>query len=155
MRKVFLLFALTGCGTEVEDYVHRVDVVDKRTPHVEEEFIPHVDKFKAKYKIDFHILIEWAPLDEKTMGVCYSWTDGHREIKIDTVKWSGLTYEGQEQLLFHELGHCILNLDHDDHTMDMGGWKKIPVSIMYPYAFGNMKYYAEFADYYYDQLGAM
>lgn len=154
MRSLILAFTLVGCGSgQIQDHIIRTDIVDKRTPKVEEEFVPHVEKFKQIYKVDFQMLIEWATLEEKVMGVCYSWSDGHREIQIDDVKWSNLTYEGQEELIFHELGHCVFNLDHNEETMSMGDWTKIPVSIMYPYIFGDMPYYSEFSEHYYRQLG--
>lgn len=157
MRNVILIVSLmlTGCGavSSLQDHVMRTDYVNKRTPKVEEEFVRHVDKFKQVYNKDFHILIEWDTLDETTMAVCYSWTNGYREIHVDRVKWPTLTDAGQEQLLFHELGHCIFNLDHDEALIDKDDWDQIPQSIMYPYVFGNMPYYDGELQYYYNQLG--
>lgn len=44
--------------------------------------------------------------------------------------WAVFGDMDREQLLFHELGHCILNRPHDDMTT-MFGFDTVPQSIMY------------------------
>lgn len=144
---------LNGCGSDIFlDHIKSNEKVCHRAPHVEPEFADHVQKFRDVYQTEVSILVEWDDLDEKTMGICYSWDDGYREIKIDRAKWPNLTVDSQEELIFHELGHCKFNLDHREETMDSGKWKKIPKSIMYPYVFGDAYYYDEFRQHYYDEL---
>lgn len=153
LKYALIVGMLVGCGSKpIDDFVLRTDYVDHRTPHIEYELQPHVAKFEEISGHNVSILMEWAELDDSVMGVCYSWSDGHREIQIDSVKWVNLTYEGQEELVMHELGHCILNLEHDEGVLDMGGWTNLPRSIMYPYVFGDYPFYKEFQQYYHDQL---
>ena len=163
MRFILVAMLLTGCGyaeqyvENADDYVFVDDYVeydDNRSIIVQDEFKIHVAKFEQVYNTKVHMTITWDTLDEKTMGVCHYWSDGRRKINIDNVKWSKLTVLGQEELIFHELGHCHFDLDHDDTTMNMGRWSNIPRSIMYPYIFGNTAHYAEFQDYYINELGS-
>lgn len=62
--------------------------------------------------------------NQNTMaGVCLSYSNGQREILIDETVWSlisnapgcnGSCAERKKALIFHELGHCVLNRDHKD-----------------------------------------
>lgn len=56
-------------------------------------------------------------------GVCLSYPSGKREILIDPEIWeqieSGVScsdncFKRKQALIFHELGHCVLNRDHRD-----------------------------------------
>lgn len=56
-------------------------------------------------------------------GVCLSYPNGKREILIDTQIWDlidqgvgcfGNCFERKQALIFHELGHCVLDRDHKD-----------------------------------------
>lgn len=62
-----------------------------------------------------------------SVGVC-SITPWSRTVTLDTEWWLDATPEGREALVFHELGHCVLDRMHDDTVDDMGR----PVSVMYP-----------------------
>lgn len=57
-------------------------------------------------------------------GVCLSYPDGKKEILIDETLWNNISngygcqstecYERKLALIFHELGHCLLNRKHKD-----------------------------------------
>lgn len=153
IKAILPILLIVGCGGNLTDYVKRTTYVNKRTPHIEEEFRPFVNKFDNIYGTDVRILVAWSTLGETTLGECHSWSDGYREIKIDDVKWPYLTEDGKEHLIFHELGHCIFNLDHNSNYITINSWHNIPESIMNPYAFGDRKYYSDNKDYYFNQLG--
>jgi hypothetical protein len=51
-----------------------------------------------------------------------------RKITIDPSSWATLQEYSRQNLIFHELGHCILNLGHDSTLMSNG----IPNSLMNP-----------------------
>ena len=36
----------------------------------------------------------------------------HREIIISKTRWDQLSFVHKRELIFHELGHCVLDLDH-------------------------------------------
>lgn len=151
---ITLCLLMTGCSLETSDLVveptHRIEY---REPKIEEEFIRHVEHFEKLFNVDVNIMIEWTDLTDGHVGVCRSWDDGHREIQIDRQFWPSFTDSGQEQLLFHELGHCIFNLPHNEKLINIGGHTSVPESIMHPVVFGNDYFYEDLKDYYYNQLG--
>jgi hypothetical protein len=58
-------------------------------------------------------------------------------VRLNRTYWEGWYNAGRkselEQLMFHELGHCLLNKNHNDSTVapaDSGPGTPIPVSIM-------------------------
>lgn len=73
-------------------------------------------------------------LPNNVLGSC---TMGQGRVRINQVLWATLTAASREELMFHELGHCILNRGHD--STEVSG---VPVSIMHPYHLGPA-YYAD------------
>lgn len=61
-------------------------------------------------------------------------------IKINRQYWESTAEADREQLMYHELGHCILKRDHDETLITHAQ----PESIMYPVHLGNALY----VDYY-------
>lgn len=65
-------------------------------------------------------------------GLCF-WSETPRRITINKYWWDGYDEYDREILIFHELGHCVLNRDHTDSydswgrplsimSTDLGGW---------------------------------
>lgn len=64
-------------------------------------------------------------------GACnVSW--GQRSIVIDPEQWMQLTKSDRKTLIFHELGHCLLNRSHVTSWIEVLGVGEEPSSIMYP-----------------------
>lgn len=109
----------------------------------------HISNFEelCDCKVDIPVTIEKiTPLEEgtRTLGVCYgfrmpTWI---RSIKIDVDFWKEASYYEKEATVFHELGHCVLDLNH---TNEMQGEYIFvrPKSLMYPYSFGLYKDFRE------------
>ncbi len=55
-----------------------------------------------------------------TLGQCISYSDGSKEIVIDERSWERLDDLEKEYVVFHELGHCVLDRSHDN-TQDNNG----------------------------------
>ncbi len=71
----------------------------------------------------------WDPfLDRGTVGWCKP-SLKPLEIMIDEDYWDTSTPLEREQLMFHELGHCILGADHDDSVDE----NNEPTSLMNSY----------------------
>ncbi len=51
---------------------------------------------------------------EDVAGQCISYTDGSREVVIDKSVWDRSGDLIREFIVFHELGHCILDRAHDE-----------------------------------------
>jgi len=83
-------------------------------------FIPYEDQFKLEaskrgvYGLR-HAKIEFGKLSEaKRVGECYvsGGAHGRPHVMIDEKTWNNLRDSIREQLIFHELGHCLLLKDH-------------------------------------------
>ena len=89
------------------------------------------------------------PLGE-TIGECTIYSDGTRTIQIDSGFWARADESERIQLIFHELGHCALNLQHIVTELPSG----CPTSIMYPYTFGDNACYTSNLTYYFQELAS-
>ena len=105
MRIVLLtLILMMGCSN-----VPRKGLVLYR--HVDARTIEYVKEFEKHYGKNIpNITIEFRDLPGNAKGLCNTIT---RKIYIDEDKWYGIGKLSQEELIFHELGHCVLGLGHD------------------------------------------
>lgn len=55
--------------------------------------------------------IRFVPQGNKIAGTCYPF--GAR-IELDPFYWETLPYHQQEELLLHEVGHCVFKFPHED-----------------------------------------
>lgn len=55
-----------------------------------------------------------------TLGQCKSYSDGSHEVVIDAQYWERISTIEREYLVFHELGHCILDREHKDEKDTTG-----------------------------------
>ena len=118
--------------------------------NVAKPFKPYVQRFLRlayKYNQSFDIsnlTIKYgqtAQIPQKvkgsvTIGVC-SMADWKPTITIDKKRWKLYSYYTREILLYHELGHCLLNRDHED-KMDSDN---MPGSIMHSTIFSDWYYH--------------
>lgn len=122
-------------------------------PFVEKEIMSYVDKFNSTYNTIVNIEIKFKELDDNIAGICYYYGSESfsNYIEIDKIIFSEYSNLGKEELIFHELGHCIFDREH---TVDLFYYKNsmIPKSIMYPYVFGESFFYNENSSYYYNEL---
>lgn len=104
-----LLLLTTACG---------------KPPVIDVTFIPYLDKFKEEAeKHEIPVTIEFSvgfgdpgKKDSHTAGLC-----GLNGITIKKAFWDSAEEADKEQLMFHELTHCVFKLPHVK-----------TVSIMYP-----------------------
>lgn len=66
------------------------------------------------------------------LGTCMRSGYGVPEVKINIERWSTADYYWREQLIFHELGHCVLGRDHTEVKSAAGEL----ASIMNPFHLG-------------------
>jgi len=156
-------FLFTNCSTIVIKPIHP-------TIHngsiVEEDFIPYIENFERYYGKSISIRMSFKDLsgtpssmkEGKVIGICncfYFCPLSQRSVNIDTLSWEYSDRESREQLIFHELGHCILNRWHDNSFIK----KKIGLesykmqkSIMNKTAFADKFTYWINKEYYYEEL---
>lgn len=106
-----LLLAIS-CG-------HRNPDIHIKTVGVEEEFLPYLQDFSnlSDGKIGQEevkgLSIKFTKLPGNTIGICYRWLNGTKEIVIDKNYWEWASYLTREALMYHELVHCVCNRSHD------------------------------------------
>ena len=142
MKNLLLLFLLislaTACKKESESSVisggHLADGSDMR-------FDPYVDAF-----MDRLLLAGLAPdtslleikfsnsLPKNVLGRCSKVGGVYETVYINQTLWKTLNAGSKEELIFHELGHCLLDRAHNT-TLATDG-TALPVSVMYPYHLG-------------------
>ena len=105
-----------------------ISCVDDSPNFIDPELQPYVDQFFEEAEIrdldisadDFSFSVNFG---EKThLGVC---SLASNEVLINSFHWSNFTELEREYLMFHELGHCILDRLHDDQSLPNGECKSI------------------------------
>lgn len=122
------------------------------TRYVEPLLAKHVASFEAYYGVKTDVNVVFERLEEPFAGLC---TVGmNSTIKIDTEFY--LDYENDnlaiEELMWHELSHCVFYMEHDNRTGKVGIYDNVPLSIMYPYVFGMDYSYKENLEYYRNEI---
>lgn len=83
----------------------------------------------------------------KAIGVCLRYSSGVNEVIIDEEYWnSGISYYRQKIIIFHELGHCLLDRGHKDEKY-RGYYKSIMNTFII-----RAEDYQEFEEEYYREL---
>jgi len=112
------LLILAACEQE--------DVVP--APNVDAELQPYLDRFMAEGEarqfspvLDVELLdLRFGSLEEAVRGQCQLFSDGRRAIVIQPSYWANADEWSKELLIFHELGHCLLDRRHLE-TADADG----------------------------------
>lgn len=138
-RFVFMLVALvvcavlgplfTSCGY-ASDYITNATGREPRFDRVDPQFAPYVAEFNKACGVPVGITIPmgFAKLGNAA-GECIEWRVGTRdyeEIAIDPRSWEQMNEAQRWMLVAHELGHCLLNRNHDDSYIRPG----YPTSVM-------------------------
>lgn len=81
------------------------------------------------------------------IGSCSIGVSG-RVIRINQNFWGRYSSgnSSHQQLMYHELGHCILQLGHNESTTRISG-NNVPTSIMYPFHFSAATYISNLSYY--------
>jgi hypothetical protein len=131
MKWFTLIAALlsTGCGRQ-GSWPAEVDEFVRSYSDMSRHHGAYVDK------------IEWVTIqildkidsDQSVVGMC--WT-GDNKIQLKRSAWDRYSWHSRQELVFHELGHCV----HDrDHRLDLDPTTRWPVSLMYPYMLRDYQY---------------
>lgn len=161
--KVILLagLILTGCGSQQSDYreilVNSVGKTDPRTVYGRQSsFIEHYTAFENTFGVTIGDIPIRLSDNIDAAGVCTTWTKGskqYKQIEISRSYYTKIKHSKAkvEQLVFHELGHCVLGRHHNNEEHQGGG----PASIMKSRAFNSYdinKYYIPNRQYFINEL---
>jgi hypothetical protein len=148
MKKLLFLsmLLLTACGNQ-QGFQTAKDPRD--VTGIDPKFQGYVDMYVGVKgsPLNYDIPIGFAPQNGNVIGMCTRWSNGYRQIEVDPTYWNDPTTTENERiaLIFHELGHCDLNRDHDTTLLSSG----YPESLMYPYDVG---FLSSMQTYYFHEL---
>lgn len=121
MRFLILAFLISSCGMDeriMPEKPHKKQLIFQV-----EELKPYIDMFERDSAIygdalvvdDLIIGFGEADVegdDHFTLGVCYRATNRTPEIVLDINHWEKMSDTRRMLLVYHELGHCVLNRSH-------------------------------------------
>lgn len=112
-------------------------------------FQPLVSRFEYIGTIQVNVSIRLANLPSNRSAECIG-----AYINVSRTFWNSIytTDDLREQVLFHELGHCVLGRGHNNLTGPLGIYTYAQLSIMNAVSFGNQPWYHNYKKYYYDEL---
>ena len=114
------LSALTNCAAKPSSQV------------IDPALLVHVETFEARYGVRYTGDAIISTLSSDKAGIC-SISPRGKVITINRLYFEKYDVYGLEELMYHELGHCALGLDHKNDKDQYG----CPNSIMFYAAFGN------------------
>lgn len=134
-KLIALMLLLSACGT-------------KEKSIIEPSLVSYVQSFEMKIGVPVNnVDVVFKPIKYPTIGLCYRGGGEKNKVEIDPVQWKKMDEYGREQLMYHELGHCVLGLGHNDAEAKLDGWM-VEGSIMNSYWFGNSWYYLKYRENY-------
>lgn len=102
---------------------------EKEENYIAEEVQIYFDRFQAE-AASREAAIDWEAYDldafitniEETgvLGQCRTYSDGSKELVVDDQFWVNASDIEKEKVVFHELGHCALGLEHNDEADAQG-----------------------------------
>lgn len=136
MNKLILLFLgitiLSGCGINLKrDLIVKDGNALRQFQTTNPTFNTYVESFNtygksytgnANFKVT-DVPINFGDTENPSFeGVCFTYpASGKSEIIIRKEWWDSVNDDYRESLLFHELGHCSLNREHQNITHESGG----------------------------------
>lgn len=111
MYKLVLFLALISCGTLKPDSWIHPDLAEYYSRFLDEANKRGVRVYSGPIIIKFV-----GELEGTVIGRCDSYLH-KREVLIESSFWNTSNEYDREILVFHELGHCLLDQDHRDHRI--------------------------------------
>ncbi len=96
---------------------------------IDEELVLYFDAFREEaalrgIEVDYEALNLEGRIenirDRDVLGQCRVNSAEPDEVVIDEFYWNGIDDDEREFIVFHELGHCVLNRDHLDTSSASG-----------------------------------
>ena len=132
VHNLVLILNVIVCGQflfkrAVDLHVSKVVIAGEAMPYVE-QFVSTGHALNRDVQIKDLIVMfgSDAIFTPKQLAYCHSEPNQTPEVYIKSSTWAIMSQLDRRELVFHELGHCVLKLPHDDTKQASG----FPVSIM-------------------------
>ena len=128
-RLVFLLFVLASFASCDKSNQGKT-IADELLPYYE-SFVFEAEKRNVQLtEEDLDVLMYFTNIpNNNVLGQC-RFSDGSNQIEIDQFFWRTLDEVGKEFLIFHEMGHCVLEREHRDDTDANGNCRSLMHSVV-------------------------
>lgn len=154
---ILLFTTLSSCGVPLplQSAVRQFSTTDKAF----ESYITEFEQLGKTINKDISFVIGDIPVNfgnienienDSFQGVCYTYTDGSKEVIIRKTWWDNHTDDYRRSLIFHELGHCRLDREHLDDTREVSG-EVLKISMMNS-VIVRPRDYERFTDPYHEEL---
>ncbi len=134
----FLLLCTASCDNEEPVSDDDFFLVVKEYPTATKDFWPYLQSFEresAQRGNEINLSNSGISLtykgndglseEEEPTGTCYHNPEDPNTIVINFADFNNSTRYAREKIIFHELGHCSLNRDHDDSEYSDGNCKSL------------------------------
>ena len=144
---LLLTFILASCGAVNKKHIQHLEG-SKQFATSNSVFSPYVDSFTKNartYLSRPSFVVGDIPVNfgdttkDEFDGVCNSYSDGTKEVLIKKSWWDRASVHQREVMIYHELGHCSLNRDHDTELITKDSYQ-VKASIMNPTIPGSSHY---------------
>jgi hypothetical protein len=133
---IFIGLSLISCGTK---HASVVSIDDATQPYVSE--FQDVGASQGRSIVITDLIVQFGETNVKAneIGKCTVGTDMTPTVTLSKPFWDSVSNLDRRELVFHELGHCLLGLAHDDR-MVAGPLGLMPKSIMHTQHLGPALY---------------
>lgn len=136
MRLAVFLLLLTACGNPLK----------VKPVVVDPAFVSYVKMFESNIGVSAsRVSVSFKALAAPFIGECEVFGP-NLSVHVDPDFWGRATEDEREELIYHELAHCAMDLDHDERIMPNG----CPSSIMNSYQLDAC--FPRYKPYYIDEL---
>lgn len=114
----------------------------------------YVERFQRVCNIPVFSSIVLKDMPDGYFGHCKNFgpNSNLNVVYVNRIFWSMATDIQKEIVMFHELGHCVLDRRHLPGLTQVGNYPNGPISLMFPTPYGYEPVFEENKNYYYKEL---
>lgn len=138
------LLTLASCG------LNNQPKTGTKKVNIHPEAQEYVSTFQVKYNYPItNLEVVKRPLEGNVLAYCQYGGSMTPLIVLNTNYWDhpSFTTANKEQVMYHELGHCLLKRGHDDSMLVINPYYSVPASIMNTYHFSYQVYTQNYSHY--------
>ena len=162
MLSILLIFLISSCGSDEKTKQLVQDIppppIGIETTDPIEVLASYLEEWETLYEPVRTPISITEIAEENVLGVCITWTRGEeieKEIRIDETSFSEKIVSSPiaaKTIIFHELGHCDLDREHEADFALGDNDRLIPYSIMFSSLWPEPEVYEQYSDHYMQEL---